>query len=108
MTTAVGQGRGNESIPFVQPKRDDPSCPRVRIGFERCLLDDTPLGTHDYEVVIGKFTHRQEGCYLFTAAQVEEVDDRLAPGSPTHLGKFVHLHPEDSSPIGEKQNIAVC
>ena len=54
-----------------------------------------------------KILEGEDRGHLLLRAEIEKIDDRLAPGDSASLRKFMNLHPVDLSGIGEEEDIVM-
>ena len=66
------------------------------------------LARREEHVAAGReVPHRQGGGHPLPLREVQEVDERLAPGVPLGLGDLVDLQPVDLAVVGEEQEVGV-
>ena len=73
-------------VPRLEPDRDDPGWPRIRVGHEIRLLHDALLRREKHEVILAELADGQERRDLFVSLQIEQVDDGLATGRASRRG----------------------
>ena len=79
---------------------------RPLVFGDSSLFDLTLLGNREYGqgiVHTGEIGNRQNGCYLFTFAQLQKIDDSPAKRSSAGLGQLIDLAPEYTATVGEKE-----